>query len=88
MKMANIALEIAIIAHKGQKDLGGSDYIEHPKAVLIYLKQMKKTVGYLHDVLEDTAITEEDLVTMGISSEIVSAIKVLTKKKENHTQSI
>lgn len=33
MKMANIALEIAISAHKGQKDLGGRDYIEHPKAV-------------------------------------------------------
>lgn len=42
---------------------------------------MKKTVGYLHDVLEDAAITEEDLVTMGISNEIVSAIKVLTKKR-------
>ena len=50
---------------------------------------MKKTVGYLHDVLEDTVITEEDLVTMGISSEIVSAIKVLTKKRgEPYTEYI
>lgn len=89
MKMANIALEIAIIAHKGQKDLGGRDYIEHPKAVANLLETDEKTVGYLHDVLEDTAITEEDLVTMGISSEIVSAIKVLTKKRgEPYTEYI
>ena len=90
MKMANIALEIAISAHKGQKDLGGIDYIEHPKAVANLLEtDEEKTIGYLHDVLEDTSITEEDLVTMGISSEIVSAIKVLTKKRgEPYTEYI
>ena len=90
MKMANIALEIAISAHKGQKDLGGRDYIEHPKAVANLLEtDEEKTIGYLHDVLEDTSITEEDLVTMGISSEIVSAIKVLTKKRgEPYTEYI
>ena len=90
MKMANIALESAISAHKGQKDLGGRDYIEHPKAVANLLEtDEEKTVGYLHDVLEDTSITEEDLVTMGISSEIVSAIKILTKKRgEPYTEYI
>ena len=90
MKMANIALEIAINAHKGQKDLGGRDYIEHPKAVADLLEtDEEKTVAYLHDVLEDTAITEEDLVIMGISSEIVCAIKVLTKKRgEPYTEYI
>ena len=90
MKMANIALEIAISAHKGQKYLGGRDYIEHPKAVANLLEtDEEKTIGYLHDVLEDTSITEEDLVTMGISSEIVSAIKVLTKKRgEPYTEYI
>ena len=90
MKMANIALEIAISAHKGQKDLGGRDYIEHPKAVANLLEtDEEKTIGYLHDVLEDTSIKEEDLVTMGISSEIVSAIKVLTKKRgEPYTEYI
>ena len=40
--MANIALEIAIIAHKGQKDLGGRDYIEHPKAVANLLETDEK----------------------------------------------
>lgn len=90
MKMVNIALEIATNAHKGQKDLGGRDYIEHPKAVANLLEtDEEKTVGYLHDVLEDTSITEEDLVTMGISSEIVSVIKILTKKRgEPYTEYI
>lgn len=90
MKMANIALEIAINAHKGQKDLGGRDYIEHPKAVANLLEaDEEKTVAYLHDVLEDIAITEDDLVRMGISSEIVYVIKVLTKKRgEPYTEYI
>lgn len=83
MKMADIVLEIAVNAHKGQKDLAGRDYIEHPKAVAAMLEtDEEKTVAYLHDVLEDTSITEEALVKMGISSELVSVIKVLTKKKE------
>ncbi len=90
MEMIEKALAIAMKAHKGQKDLGGRDYIEHPKAVANLLDtDEEKAVGYLHDVLEDTSITEEDLITMGISSEIVSAIKVLTKERgESYTEYI
>ena len=59
MNIANKALEIATLAHKGQKDLAGIDYIEHPKKVASFLNSNEeKAVAYLHDVLEDTSLTE------------------------------
>ena len=82
MNIVDKALEIAIKAHKGQRDLAGVDYIEHPKAVAnLVNSDEEKAVAYLHDVLEDTYITEKDLLQMGIKNNIVLAVKVLTKEK-------
>ena len=82
MNITDKALEIATLAHKGQKDLVGIDYIEHPKKVASFLNSDKeKAVAYLHDVLEDTLLTEKDLLEMGIPNDIVVAVKVLTKEK-------
>lgn len=65
MNIVDKALEIAIKAHKGQRDLAGVDYIEHPKAVAnLVNSDEEKAVAYLHDVLEDTYITEKDLLQM------------------------
>ena len=90
MNIADKALEIAIKAHKGQHDLAGVDYIEHPKALANLLhSDEEKAVAYLHDVLEDTSITEKDLLQMGIPNNIVIAVKVLTKEKgEKYTKYI
>lgn len=82
MNIVDKALEIAIKAHKGQRDLAGVDYIEHTKAVAnLVNSDEEKAVAYLHDVLEDTYITEKDLLQMGIPNNIVLAVKVLTKEK-------
>jgi (p)ppGpp synthase/HD superfamily hydrolase len=82
MNIVDKALEIAIKAHKGQRDLAGVDYIEHPKSVAnLVNSDEEKAVAYLHDVLEDTYITEKDLLQMGIPNNIVLAVKVLTKEK-------
>lgn len=82
MNIVDKALEIAIKAHKGQRDLAGVDYIEHPKAVAnLVNSDEEKAIAYLHDVLEDTYITEKDLLQMGIPNNIVLAVKVLTKEK-------
>lgn len=90
MNIADKALEIAIKAHKGQYDLAGVDYIEHPKAVAnLVNSDEEKAVAYLHDVLEDTSITEKDLLQLGIPNNIIIAIKVLTKEKgEPYTEYI
>ena len=56
------AVEIATAAHEGQSRWGGEPYITHPLAVAKSFGMGRaKVVAVLHDVIEDTNITEEDL---------------------------
>ena len=80
--MLELAVKVATEAHKGQVDKGGKPYIGHPTAVAASVNEPdQKIVAYLHDVIEDTPITAEDLLNMGFSSKIVDSIKLLTKDK-------
>ena len=82
LNMYDIALDIATQAHKGQVDKNGVDYIEHPKYVSSLCDNSnEKIVALLHDVIEDTNITLDELSTYGFSSEILMAIDLLTKKE-------
>jgi len=86
MEQIKRAEEIAREAHKGQIRWGGSPYIEHPTRVALSFNDLDcKIVGWLHDVIEDTDITAQDLVNKGISVRLVNSIKNLTKKEgENY----
>lgn len=76
------AYEIAKVAHKGQVDKAGVDYIKHPETVASFVDtDEEKTVAYLHDVVEDTELTLSDLEKQGFSKTVLTAIDVLTKKK-------
>ncbi len=56
------AREIAKMAHFGQVDRAGIEYIKHPETVASFVKtDEEKAVAYLHDVIEDTALTLLDL---------------------------
>ena len=78
-----LAEKIANEAHQGQLDKGGNPYIEHPIAVADSLENMEhKIVALLHDVLEDTTLTVDDLKNYGFTDRIVKSICVLTKKDE------
>ena len=78
------AIEIATEAHKGQFDKSGKDYIGHPLRVMEMGKtEEEKIVGVLHDVVEDTAWTFEALEAEGFSSDIIAALKCVTKTSEN-----
>ena len=75
------AFFIAKKAHKGQVDKSGERYINHPVAVATSLfTEKEKAVALLHDVIEDTKITEEDLVNLGIPIDVVEAVKCLSKE--------
>ena len=79
---AQIALELAKAAHKGQKDKAGNDYILHPIYVAGQMEtDAEKSVAYLHDVVEDTDVTFKHLRGMGFSDEIVEAVEAITKRK-------
>lgn len=80
--MFDLALSIAKKVHKGQYDKAGVDYIEHPLFVASLVDtQEEKAVALLHDVLEDSPYTAEELILAGLPETVVSAVQILTKKK-------
>ncbi len=78
------AIEIAYLVHEGQKDKSDADYIHHPLRVMERGKTViEKICGVLHDVVEDSDWTAEDLRNEGFSEEVISVIKCLSKETEN-----
>lgn len=76
------ALQIAVEAHKGAVDKGGNDYIFHPISVALHMKtNEEKIVALLHDIVEDTEITIEDLRKQGFSEKILMAIDAITRRE-------
>lgn len=74
------AIDFAKMAHKGQVDKAGKDYILHPMFIADQMDtEIEKTVAYLHDVVEDTKYTLDDLRDFG--SEVVDAVDHLTRRK-------
>lgn len=77
--MIETAKRICKMAHEGQFDKGGNAYYLHPFAVADMCKtENEKIVAYLHDVLEDTEITADDLAAAGFSREVIDALIILT----------
>ena len=82
LSQIEIALEIALKAHKGQRDLDGKPVILHPLNVAMKGNNESEIVaGLLHDVVEDTDYTFEDLLDAGISSKVVDALRLLSHEK-------
>jgi len=78
----NHAIEIAISAHEGQLDTNnGRPYIEHPFRVMNAGQTLQeKIVGVLHDVIEDTPWTLEQLRAEGFSEEIVEGVDAMSRR--------
>jgi (p)ppGpp synthase/HD superfamily hydrolase len=75
-----LAEEIARDAHTNQVDATGHDYILHVERVVARVSGDKaKAAAWLHDVVEDTDITLEYLASVGISAEVVAAVRKLTR---------
>jgi (p)ppGpp synthase/HD superfamily hydrolase len=82
--MLKKAIEIATEAHKGATDKYGSPYINHVTRVMdLGATDEEKIVGVLHDVVEDTHWTIEKLEAEGFSSEVIAALKFVTKISED-----
>ena len=76
------ALQVAAKAHEGQKDQGELSYILHPLRVMNGVEgEEAKIVAILHDVIEDSPVTEEDLRQEGFSESVITALACLTHRK-------
>jgi len=76
------AIEIAATAHAGQLDKQGQPYILHPLRVMMAVNsEHERMAAVLHDVVEDSAITYDDLISEGFPKEVVEAVRLLTRAK-------
>jgi len=79
-----LALQLATQAHLGQVDKLGNDYISHPTRVAAKFDDPDlQSVSYMHDVLEDSSVTEEELREL-FSPHVVDAVVAITKKERQH----
>jgi (p)ppGpp synthase/HD superfamily hydrolase len=76
--------EFARRAHAGQVDQQGRDYYEHHLVPIARLLRPfgddAAVAGLLHDVLEDTPTTVEDLVALGVPAPVISAVESVTRR--------
>ena len=80
--MLQRAISLALMAHSGQKDKHGAPYILHPLRVGLRAENdVEMTAGFLHDVIEDSKNTIEDLRRAGFPEEVLTIVDYLTKRE-------
>lgn len=73
------ALLLCFEAHKDQKDKSGMPYVFHPFHLAEQMKEECTAVtALLHDVVEDTDYTLDDLADMGFETAVIDALRLLT----------
>ena len=88
-QLLQLAEEIATKAHEGQTDKAGVAYIYHPRTVSAYCTSIQgKIVGWLHDVIEDTNVTIEDLQRQGFDDFLLEALDLVTKPKVGYDEAV
>ena len=81
--MLNKAIEIAARAHAGQMDKAGEPYILHPLRVMFGCKtELEMICAVLHDCIEDTDISLEDLRREGFGKEIIAIVDTLSRRRD------
>ena len=80
MKLIERSLHIALRAYAGKTDKAGHEYILHPLRVMAKMKtDLEMSAALLHDVIEDSEITAEQLLAEGIPAEVVEAVQCLSR---------
>ena len=75
------AIEIAARSHAGQIDKAGAPYVFHPLRLMMAVTTPdQKMAAVLHDIVEDTEVTFDELRAEGFSIDVVEAVMALTKK--------
>ncbi len=78
----NKVLKFIYKAHEGAVDQGGIPYVFHPLAVAEQMDDENSTLlALLHDVVEDTEYTFEDIKELGVPDDVINALKLMTRDK-------
>ena len=78
-----MALKLCFDAHKEQLDKSGMPYVFHPFHLAEQMQtEVTTIVALLHDVVEDTHYTLEDLTAMGFDKVVTDALALLTHDNE------
>lgn len=82
--MFDKAMFIAAREHLGVRDKGGHAYILHPMRIAMRLRTNDEelmSIAILHDVIEDSKLTFEDLKAEGFTDRVIEGLKLLTHQK-------
>ena len=80
-ELTNKALKIAYAAHHGQVDYNGIPYIFHPVHLAEEMEdEVSCCAALLHDVVEDTSVTMEELAKE-FPEEVIARLRLLTHEK-------
>lgn len=84
--MLEDAIMLAARSHRGVTDKAGAPYILHPLRMMLRLDtDEERMAAVLHDVVEDTGVTLEDLRRAGYPDVVVEAVDHLTWRKEEES---
>ena len=76
--MTKRAMKLCFAAHRDQTDKSGMPYVFHPFHLAEQMTDELTTVtALLHDVVEDTPYTMDDLRGMGFPDEVIGALTLL-----------
>jgi hypothetical protein len=82
--MIQLAEDTARYYHAGQIDLAGCDYIEHLARVVdrvIFCDDNVVAVAWLHDIVEDTECTLDDLYGLGFNEVVIAGVEAMTQRE-------
>lgn len=82
-EMTKKAIKLMFEKHKDQVDKSGMPYVFHPFHLAEQMDDEETTItALLHDIVEDTNTTFEDLRKLGFSDNVINALKLMTHDKK------
>ncbi len=83
MNLLEKALDVAYRVHKGQKDKYGMPYLLHPIRVMQRVEnETEQCAALLHDVVEDSPTTLDDLREEGFPERVVELVDLLSRRED------
>lgn len=88
MKLLEKAIALALEVHQGQEDRYGHPYILHPLHVMSQMEtETEMVAAVLHDVIEDSQMTLDDLREAGFPPDVLEAVDLMTHRPEDSYES-